>query len=327
MKTLTSITNTIAIQIGTIAKQIDSAYKIIVCPERIFVNDYQPVEDAYIKKIHDTERNEETPEEAPYKRTIFFVIKIGQGEVNMAVSNSSIVIQCLSEENDFTVAREILDEFIKAYNFTYVDGMVQSYFMPEMSSSSEQMYAGFRALMSCRGTIRVPEDGVVFIQDICFKSDSGDMFRFPFTQVSFRHSGDIDPQSFAGYNGATMSLNKQTTQTFSFNGYLWQIDTTGMSGDDLTLANCQNELSTHFIEAMNKMNRKFYVVIRTNITIPSGITPTGASAITPLCDTSGKHYVPLFSGWFILQSSGATQELGDISPWSFTFARAKETEE
>ena len=322
MKTLTEISNTISTQLGTISQSIDGDYKIIVCPERIFVDDYRPAEDSYITKIRNTDPNEaESPEDPPYKKTIFFVIKVGQGEVNMAVSNSSITIQCLSEENDLTMAREILDEFIKAYNFTYADGMVQSYFMPEVSSPAEQVYAGFRALLSCRGTIRVPESGVVFMLDICFTDNSGNVFRFPFTNIGFRHNGDIDPQSFGGTSGATMSLNKQTTQVFSFNGYLWHIDTAGMTGDEKTLAECQNALSAQMIEAASDMNAKFHVTIRTNIEVS---TPKG---VVPIGDYSGKNYMSLFDGWFVLQSMAANQELGDISPWSFTFSRAKEKEE
>ena len=132
-------------------------YKIIVCPERIFVDDYAAAEQEYVASISDSnELFEENPNESPYKKIIFVVVKLGSGQKNMAVTGYSLSIQVLSEENDFLFSRALLDKFVNEYNFVYANEMMHSFFPPEMTSSQDSVYIGFRALYSLRGFIRVP---------------------------------------------------------------------------------------------------------------------------------------------------------------------------
>ena len=268
MKTLTEITNIIAKQIGEVAKTAATDYDIIVCPERIFMDDYLPKAESYLQTLGEMPPLDvAVPQEMPYQDTIFVVIKMGSGQSNMGVSNYSCTLQVLSEADDFIAARQLLDSFISKYNFEYVDGIVQSYFTPDMGGSQESVYTGFRALLSCRGNIRVPEDGVLFVTDVIVSIDGVNAFEFPYISVMYNHSCQPDPQAFAGTGGRTMALNRQSTQTITFDTYLWNkkaydgTDGNYSKGLDWWL----DLLSEKVIDAHSSMNRKFYLKVRTPI--------------------------------------------------------------
>lgn len=314
MKTLSEITNIIAKQIGKIAETLDISedYKIIVCPERIFVDDYAPAEDEYIKHLSELGSIDyDNPNESPYAKTIFIVIKCGSGQRNMAVINTDATIRILSEENDFDVARTIMESFIATYNFKYLKeyGIVQAYFMPEMDASMEEVYTGFRCLLSSKGFIRVPEPGILFVQDVLVSLDGEKYIRLPFTDFKYNHATQPDPQAFAGNKGNTMALNIQATQTVSFSTYLY------INSDDEELT----AFSKAVIAAQSHINKKFNLVLRTNI-------EDDDDGVKYFDDPDEQKLIPLVDSWFILTDVSYAQDLGDLSPFSLSFTRALEEE-
>ncbi len=275
MKTLTEITNIIAKQIGEVAKTVAADYDIVVCPERIFMDDYLPEEERYLATLGEMPSLDiDSPQELPYKNTIFVVIKMGSGQANMGVANYSCTLQVLSEADDFVAARQLLDSFIAKYNFEYVDGIVQSYFTPDMGGSQENVYTGFRALMSCRGNIRVPEEGVAFVTDVLASLDGKLFFELPFLSVMYNHACQPDPQAFAGTKGRTMALNRQSTQTITLDTYLWNKKAERKNAsyaytyaEDISQSPdyVLDKYSKAIIGSHSDMNRKFKLMVRTSI--------------------------------------------------------------
>ena len=288
--------NVIVRQISEVAKEFAPDKTVVVCPERIFVDDYLPKEEQYVAHNHELPSlDADDPNEPPYYDKIFIVVKLGSGQKNMALSNSVATIQVLSENNDFLAARDILDAFTSKYNFQYENGIVQAYFTPEISSSQESVYTGFRALMSVRGFVRIPTDGFAFVTKLYITvGDAEERQVLPFLNISYNYSAQPDPQAFAGYNGQALSLNRQSTEVVSFSTYLRFSDADpGMRA-----------LSEAILNARNDMNKKFKII--------------GASAIPS---------INLVEGWFVLASIHYDQDLGDMAPWVLGFARAKEVED
>ena len=292
---------TIAKQMKGIAEEVSEDYTFIICPERIFVEDYQQ------QKIEAMESNhailEDEPNDTFFSHTIFIVIKLGGGQRNMAVSNNDITIQVLSEENDFEIARQILNEFVGQYNFQYKDGLAQAYFNPEMSTSMDAVYTGFRALLSIRGFIRIPQDGFIFItkMDISFDDDDGNEinYRIPFINLHYNYSAQVDPQAFAGFKGRTMALARQSTQVVQFATYLIYKE-----GDE-AFADA-NAFSLAIMRSSNHMNKKYRITMKTQ----NGITMTGPE-----------------DNYFILNAFDYAQELADMSACNLSFAMAKSVED
>lgn len=314
MMEYSKVITTISKQLGAIAKGITEDYDIVICPERIFVDDYLPsIEQYYERNSELPSLDVETPEEIPYANTIFVVIKIGSGQRNMAVSETTITLQVMTEENDFEVTKKILDMFLAEYNFEYRDGIIQSYFNPEMVSSTDSVYSGFRAMYDCRGTLRIPEDNLMFVQDIMvgIPDEKGvtEMHKIPFISQSYDNQASTDPQPLSGYNGVTLNLNRQTTQTVSLNTYLFYFSDVGNDKEKAWV----NRFAESILRSQRNMNRKFKIAIRTNI--------NGESAE----DEGGK--VCLANDWFTLVGTTYNQDWGDISTWALTFSRSKEREE
>lgn len=314
MMEYSKVITTISKQLGEIAKGITEDYDIVICPERIFVDDYLPsIEQYYERNSELPSLDVETPEEIPYANTIFVVIKIGSGQRNMAVSETTITLQVMTEENDFVVTKKILDTFLAEYNFEFKDGIIQSYFNPEMVSSTDSVYSGFRAMYNCRGTLRIPEDNLLFVQDIMVGIPDGngitEMHKIPFISQSYDNQASTDPQPLSGYNGVTLNLNRQTTQTVTLNTYIFYFSDVGNDKEKAWV----NRFAKAVLRSQKDMNRKFKIAIRTNI---EGTEPE---------DEGGK--ICLTNDWYTLVGTTYNQDWGDISTWALTFSRSKEREE
>lgn len=309
MKSLIEITNIIAKQIGKIAYgspednmgAVAPDCKIIVCPERIFTEDYLEQRNNAINTNADEvpSLNGEEPNFTYFSNTIFFVIKVGGGQRNMAVSNSEVNIQVLSEENDFVVARDILDAFVAKYNFKYSDGIAQSYFLPEFNATQESVYTGFRALLSVRGMVRIPESGFLFATDVVasFDYDGKDYeYHIPFLNYGYSFSSQTDPQAFAGFKGMTKALNRQGTETISMQTYLPYVE-----GED----DAMNAFTMRIMRISENINAKFHLTVK--------------------FVGDGQEF-SFVDGFFVLAGSSYSQELADLAPWQLTFTSAKESE-
>ena len=326
MMTITKLTNAIAEKLKEVANEIlndidqseiSGDFELIICPERIFVDDYLPKEEEYVN------RNADLPEfdqiganDSPYKNKVFVVLKFGNGQRNYAVSETDLTIQVLSEENDFLFARELLDRFIGKWNYEFdsKNGFVMSFFNPSISSSQDEVYTGFRALMSARGFVRIPEHGIMFVSSIeYYDAENETTFRIPFINLSFNYTTQPDPQAFSGYGGATKALNRQSTMVASFNTYLSMVADPDVSDSDSWVA-----FSENVIKAMNgDMNMKFKLSFK---------TPYKAPTRAPGVIHSGRP-IYIMDRWFVLVGVSYNQELGAMSPVGLSFTEAKETEE
>lgn len=326
MKTEYEILSIIAKQLQETIDSMEqySDYHAVICTERIFLDDYAPKVADYIARINAVQNGDaydinsmpdgyEKPIEMPYQHTIFFILNMGQGQINFAVWNCPVTMQVVSEENSLEAGRDIITEFMKRVNFRFEQGIVQSYFTPAVSNTQQEMYAGFRGLMSVRGFVRCPEDGIVFITNVkvSVKDENGTAsryFDFPFVNINYDSSSIPDPQAYSGRYGSTDAENRSTTQSVSVSTYLWnqEIEDPHENIADMTDAELQNLFSRQIINSWSDMSRRYKLKIVTNI-------------------ESGGDYMPLYEGYFIWVRTSYVQDWGDVSVWSLSFSKAKES--
>lgn len=361
MKTMNEIIGIISDSIAEAARKVSKeavpdidSYDLVVCTERVFIDDYaKPKTEDLKRPNNDNEAdNLEGPQEVhdpldvPYQNTIFIVLKAGQGQVNKAVLNMPVSIQCLSEQNDYEAAGAILREFCNEYNFEYTDGIVMSFYTPEMISSGEEVYDGFRALFSSRGTVKVPEDGVLMTTEVWSYDDTADnkgWFRLPFLTMQDSLSVQTDPQSYAGFQGRTMNINRQSTTTESFDGYLWNypkkaIDAVGADTEEGRAMRHLNYFSQKVLLAKKHMNVKFRLYFKTNMEVIAGDIGYDSDVAAYLKSTNAPvesgtkrgiltengYYMANAEGWFTLAGRSYSQAWGDVSSMSMTFTEATE---
>ena len=309
------ITEKIANQIKSIALETSEDFDYIICSERIFMDDYlqQKSKDEFSDTQDINAILAGEPNAMEFANTIFFVIKVGGGQSNMAVSNADITINVLSEENAFETARSVLFSFISKYNFTYdsESGLAQAYFNPQVTSSQDSVYTGFRAMMSVRGFIRVPETGLVFVNKISieFQDDDGKSvsLALPFLNLTDSYNAQPDPQAFAGYQGRTMALIRQSTETIQFSTYLTSYteeDMEGFPDEQKSSMSASTKFAKAVLGIASNMNRKFFVTMSTAI---DGLN--------------------IVSDYFVLVGRNYTQELAGMDAFTLAFAMAKEAED
>lgn len=277
------------------ARRIGEDLDIIVTTERIFIDKYKPEIDVG---------------GLSYEKTIFYVINYNPGVFNFAISNIPVTISCLSLPGETEVAHNILREYGAIVNYRYLNGIVQAYQMPDVEDPVAEVMDGIRAKVTMTGNIRVPEDGVMFITNIIYTDDDGIDHDVPFITETHSWAGTPDPVPFpnleAGSLGSTMALNKFSTRSLSIVTYLWNYY--AFYGDDEFSGNDDGLRFTREVMAASggSMNKKFRLRLRTNI-------PDGNGGFLDIWDN---HY--------ILTNLGTQQAWGDVSPYSLTFAQAKE---
>lgn len=329
MKTISEITEIISNAIANAAQEVSQSecpdvnideYHIVVCTERVFVDDYEKPKPAdLLRENFDYEGNIEDPIDMPYQKTIFIVLKFGQGQINQAVLNVPVRIQCLSEQNDFAVASAVLRVFCNKYNFEYTDGLTMSFYTPDVASSTQEMYEGYRSLLSCSGTVKVPETGVAYVTEVwSYDAVENKWFKIPFITMNGSWSAQGDPQSYAGRNGRTMNINRQSSSTLSFSCYMWNV------GDD-----CLTRFTKSILFAKYHMNQRFKLYFKTNLVVYKNEEMFDEDLYNRIKDaqenlSEDSYYMPYSEGTFSLVSVSYGQTWGDINTVSLSFTEAEE---
>lgn len=195
-------------------------------------------------------REQETPQDEKKSTRIYIVVKLGNGQYNFAVSNFTCEIQAISEDGSFDIAQGILRQFVEDVNFEYNNGIIQTFLNPEVVQENADVYTGVRAILSCKGNVIVPEDSpsVHFVTNVEFSWDAGQTWaQFPFINVTFDWKTTPDPQAFppktlgekinlaegiTDHGGWTSSVNKQSTTTIGFTTYLFNFNSSTITGYD-----------------------------------------------------------------------------------------------
>lgn len=336
MKTITEVTEIISNAIAQVAQELPSdecedidEYHIVVCTERVFIDDYEkPDADDLNRANLDYEGDVTDPIDTPYQKTIYIILKFGQGQVNQAILNMPVRIQCVSEQNDFKVASAVLRAFCNKYNFEYTNGIVMSFYTPEIVSSAQEMYEGYRALISCSGSVKVPEDGLSFVTEVwSYDTQTSMWFKIPFITINDSWSAQGDPQSYAGRNGRTMNINRQSTTTMTFSCYMWNFTKDQIEADTSGINGCLTRFTRNVLLAKTHMNKRFKLYFKTNVKITKnddGFDEDLYNKIKTIDNLEDAYYMPDTEGTFTLVSSSYGQSWGDINTRSLSFTEAEE---
>lgn len=326
-------------------------YRLVICSERVFINDYKPADDDYATRRAAADRYEQNnPADVPFRNTVFIVVKMGSGQRNMAVTNLPCTLEVMSEENYLDFARDVIMEYLAEYNFEFSHGVVASFMTPSVSDSAAGVYSGFRAIMSCSGSVKVADPGVSFVTQIWARGSSS-WFRIPFISFTDSWSAQPDPMAMAGTGGRTMALNRQSTATQSIVTYLWHYGSEDFIALDEAIENADgkakaklqrmktewNELNAFSLAVLSTkvsggtMNRKYRLYFKTNIPVYRKQEVTTMKGTSPDTETTSSVETALPLGSTLasgvsetaLRLNGedvktVTRTLNDNDVWSLT---------
>ena len=114
------------------------------------------------------------PNKLDIDNTVFCIIKFGRGDITPKMMYSyPVTIRVLMMDTVVEEVRDTMCAFADSVNFVYEDGVIQSYFSPEVTDTMSEVYEGFRSVMSITGYIKVPvSDDLLFMAGISTAADT-----------------------------------------------------------------------------------------------------------------------------------------------------------
>lgn len=149
---------------------------------------------------------------------IYLVIKFYPASVNFGASTLPFSVTGLTEKNKVELAQNLLLKYCETYNLTEVDNTIQIYQAPVIQSNFNQVYDGYRSVISMNGTLIIGED----MNDIILKYNAGngvDPETIETITIEPTFQFMLDTQPYTSNNNNTKSIGKFSTLTITFTTY------------------------------------------------------------------------------------------------------------
>lgn len=153
--------------------------------------------------------------------TIYLTIRFYPATVNFGASTLPFSITGLTERNKVELAQKLLLKYCETYNLTEVDGNIQVYQAPAIQSNFNEVYDGFRSVISMNGTLIIGQD----MNDITMYynyTDSDNVAHSDLVEtitINPVFNFALDTQPYTSNNNNTKSIGKYSTLTIAFTTY------------------------------------------------------------------------------------------------------------
>lgn len=169
--------------------------------------------------------------EGLYPNTIYMVVKFGSSTVDYGVTVLPLTIIAMSEQNHCNLCQRLLQDFATTANMGYnnTESIQQFYESPAVTSNFNEMYEGFRSVLTVPGSFVISESSNPFTLEWYNPStyiDENDTEQIIGWQDVYFITGDIeanfqtDPKLFYSSNNYTRSINTMGTVTFNISSVL-----------------------------------------------------------------------------------------------------------
>lgn len=175
--------------------------------------------------------------------TLYIVVKFASAAVDYGVTVLPLSIIVVSEQNHCFLSQRLLQEFVVTTNMqTNNDGTIQQFYeSPVVSSNFNEMYEGFRSVLTCIGTFVISESANPFKLE-WYNQNSEEEDKW---QEVYFINGDLtvnfqpDPKLFYNSNDYTRSIDTMGTVTFNISSIL--LTDNGFLDKMLTFVTNKNE--------------------------------------------------------------------------------------
>lgn len=170
-------------------------------------------------------------EEGLARDTVYMVVKFGSSTVDYGVTVLPLSIIAISEQNHCELCQRLLQDFTVTANMGYnnTESIQQFYDSPAVNSNFNEMYDGFRSILTVSGSFVISESANPFTLEWYNPStyiDENDTEQIIGWQGVYFITGDIeanfqtDPKLFYSSNNYTRSINTMGTVTFNISSVL-----------------------------------------------------------------------------------------------------------
>lgn len=159
-----------------------------------------------------------------YKNRIYIVIKFSPATIFFGQTVLSLTITALSEQNHLFVCQKLLSDYAHKFNLTFDgDNIQQIYETPTVLLNFNEVYDGFRSVLSMSGTLVITTTINRFDFYYHYKDDNGKDVAEKVDLISsfFNFDNSIDSQAFYGTHDFASSIAKIASLACGFNVYLF----------------------------------------------------------------------------------------------------------
>lgn len=147
---------------------------------------------------------------------VFIVVSFGQAEYNSGQATCPVYLDCLSEENTFNVARELLTTFAVNNNLTEASGIKQVWGSPIATTKFNGLGTGYRASFYLTGSIVVGSSTANYVATLLWVNGDGEEIEVPFLSFQDAYTASLSPQAFPDNDGFVQSYTQYGTYSFTF---------------------------------------------------------------------------------------------------------------
>lgn len=159
-----------------------------------------------------------------YKNRIYIVVKFLPATILFGQVVLSLTITALSEQNHLFVCQKLLSDYAHKFNLTFDgDNIQQIYETPTVLLNFNEVYDGFRSVLSMDGTLVITTTINRFDFYYHYKDDNGEDIAEKLDLISsfFNFDNNIDSQAFYGTHDFTNSIARIASFTCGFNIHLF----------------------------------------------------------------------------------------------------------
>lgn len=159
-----------------------------------------------------------------YKNRIYIVVKFLPATILFGQIVLSLTITALSEQNHLFVCQKLLSDYAHKFNLTFDgDNIQQIYETPTVLLNFNEVYDGFRSVLSMDGTLVITTTINRFDFYYHYKGDNGEDIAEKLDLISsfFNFDNNIDSQAFYGTHDFANSIARIASFTCGFNIHLF----------------------------------------------------------------------------------------------------------
>jgi len=149
---------------------------------------------------------------------IYLVIKFYPATVNFGQSVLPFSVTGLTERNKVELARQLLLTYAETYNLVKNNDTIQIYQAPTIESNFNEVYDGFRSVISMNGTLVIGND--ILNIKVSYQKSASVWEQIDYITINPIFSNTLDTQPYSSVGNHTTSVGKFGTFTLSLSTYL-----------------------------------------------------------------------------------------------------------
>jgi hypothetical protein len=200
-----------------------------------------------------------------YKNRIYIVIKFSPATIFFGQTVLSLTITALSEQNHLFVCQKLLSDYAHKFNLMFDgDNIQQIYETPTVLLNFNEVYDGFRSVLSMSGTLVITTTINRFDFYYHYKDDNGKDVAEKVDLISsfFNFDNSIDSQAFYGTHDFAISIAKIASLACGFNVYLFT--NSRLINDCMKIVSLAGLNEDGEIDKTNNIDNAFELEIRFN---------------------------------------------------------------